>query len=132
MPHNLTMMPTPTRVDRSILAVCRFIRAEALGVLLQHLAVVMNQHAFLGPLERLTQRGMYLHGLKKLEMCVKLDELPLKALHIKQVVPRIPHLVRFLITCSEARWTCSGNTRLPEGGHPAPDSLLWHETYEEA
>lgn len=118
-----------------ILGVCRKVRGEALDILHEHLAVIMQTYTILDSLWQLTRTTRLLRGLQRLEMSIALDELPIKATLIKKIIPRIPHLTEFIITCSEPTWSigrqADGRLWLRNAESSATESLLVSQTFNE-
>ena len=118
-----------------ILGVCRKVRGEALDILHEHLAVIMQTYTILDSLWHLTRTTRLLRGLQRLEMSIALDELPTKTTLIKKIIPQIPHLTEFVVICSEPTWSvgsqADGRPWLRNAESSATGSLLVSQTFDE-
>ena len=118
-----------------ILRVCQKVRGEALDVLHEHLSVFVQTHTILDSLWRPGCTTRMLRGLQRLEMSIALDELPSKAILIMKIIPGIPHLTEFIVTCSEPTWSTpqqsDGTTWLRNEVSNVAESLLIGATYEQ-
>ena len=121
--------------SRPILGVCRKVRGEALDILHEHLAVIMQTYTILDSLWQLTRTTRLLRGLQRLEMSIALNELPTKATLIKKIIPRIPHLTELVVMCSEPTWSigsqADGTRWLRNAESSATGSLLVSQTFDE-